>query len=338
MTDAPVLLTVVLNWRTPDMTLRAVEHALAAMDGIAGEIVVVDNDSGDGSFDKISDHVTAQGWDRVQVVQSGHNGGFGAGNNFGIRTGLSDGRKPDYVYILNSDAFPAPDAIRLLMNALQHDPALWAAGSYIHGQDGDPHQTLFRFPSVAGEFEGAIRLGPVSRLLKRSIMPLPVPDKDVRADWMAGASVLMRRDVLDEIGLFDESFFLYFEETDLFLRAARAGYRSVYVRDSHVMHIGSVSTGMKTWDRVPGYWLDSRLRYFVKNHGPAYAFAATAVHLAGGFLYWLRRRLEGKPVNTPEHYLRSLFTHHLSSALRALTGARATRRPARTKARTTNPE
>ncbi len=338
MKDAPVLLTVVLNWRTPDMTLRAVDHALTAMAGIAGEVVVVDNDSGDGSFQKMQDHVVAKGWDRVRVVQSGQNGGFGAGNNFGIRAGLSDGSSPDLVYILNSDAFPAPDAIRLLIDALRRDPALWAVGSYIHGEEGDPHQTLFRFPSIAGEFEGAIRFGPVSRLLKKRIVPLPVPDGDAQADWMAGASVLMRREVLDEIGLFDESFFLYFEETDLFLRAARAGYRSVYVRDSKVMHIGSVSTGMKKWTRVPGYWLDSRLHYFVKNHGPAYALAATSVHLLGGSLYWLRRQLGRKPVNTPTNFLRSLFIHDFKVALRTLTGARASRPPARTEAPTTTSE
>lgn len=321
----PRLLTVVLNYRTPDMTMRAVDHALRAMKDLNGEIVVVNNASGDGSFQKMTDHATAMGWtadNRVRVLQSGWNGGFGAGNNFGIRAGLSDGSKPDFVYILNSDAFPAPDAIQLLIQALRADPTLWCAGSYIHGEQNDPHQTLFRFPSIAGEFEGAIRFGPVTRLLRQKVVPLPVPKTDIRADWMAGASVLMRQSVLDEIGLFDETFFLYFEETDLFLRAARAGYGSIYVRKSKVMHIGSVSTGMKEWRRVPGYWFDSRLHYFVKNHGVAYAAAATAVHLIGGSLYWLRRRIERKPTGMAPHFLRTLLAHDLKSALRAMTGAR----------------
>lgn len=316
------ILTVILNYKTPDMTLRAVEHAIAAMEGLPGEITVVDNDSRDGSLDSIRSHVQAQGWDRVRVIASDRNGGFGAGNNVGIRAGLSDGSKPDYVYTLNSDAFPAPDAIRQLLSAVQADKTLWCAGSYIHGDDDQPHQTLFRFPSVASEFEGAIRFGPVTRLLKDRIVPLPVPDTNARGDWMAGASVLMRQDVLDEIGLFDETFFLYFEETDLFLRAKRAGYGSVYVRDSHVMHIGSVSTGMKEWARVPDYWYDSRLHYFVKNHGPGYAALATAVHLLGGSLYWLRRTIERKPMNMPKHFLRVLLTHDLKSVLRAKGGAR----------------
>jgi GT2 family glycosyltransferase len=316
------VLTVILNYKTPDMTIRALEHAVVAMDGLEGEISVVDNDSGDGSFEQISAHVQKQGWPHVRVIASDRNGGFGAGNNVGIRAGLSDGTKPDYVYALNSDAFPAPDAIRLLLEALKADPKLWAAGSFIHGEDDAPHQTLFRFPSIASEFEGAIRFGPVSRLLRDKIVPLPVPDTNASADWMAGASVLMRQVVLDKIGLFDETFFLYFEETDLFLRARRAGYGSVYVRDSHVMHIGSVSTGMKEWARVPDYWYDSRLHYFVKNHGVAYTALATAVHLLGGSLYWLRRSLERKPMNVPKHFLRILLAHDLKSALRALGGAR----------------
>ncbi|MBA84253.1 MAG: glycosyl transferase [Rhodobacteraceae bacterium] len=324
MTQAK-LLTVILNWRTPDMTLRAVKAALTAMEGIAGEIVVVDNDSGDGSFEKMQNHTQAHGWDqnnRVRILQSGHNGGFGAGNNVGMRAGLSDGTQPDFVYILNSDAFPAPDAIRRLIDALDKDEQLWCAGSYIHGEDGAPHQTLFRFPSVASEFEGAIRFGPVSRLLRRHIIALPVPQTNAQADWMAGASVLMRWNALREIGLFDETFFLYFEETDLFLRAHRKGYRSVYVRDSQVMHIGSVSTGMKEWARVPDYWFDSRLHYFAKNHGAAYAVAATCVHLLGGGLYWLRRQLDRKPTGMAPHFLRSLLAHDLKSILRASVGAR----------------
>jgi len=316
------VLTVILNYKTPEMTLRAVEYAIAAMEGLEGEITVVDNASGDGSFEKMRDHVAVRNWARVRVIASDRNGGFGSGNNVGIRAGLSDGTKPDYVYILNSDAFPAPDAIRLLLNALETDQSLWCAGSYIHGADDEPHQTLFRFPSIASEFEGAIRFGPVSRLLRKKIVPLPVPEGDVNADWMAGASVLMRQSVLDEIGLFDETFFLYFEETDLFLRAARAGYRSVYVRDSHVMHIGSVSTGMKEWARVPDYWYDSRLYYFRKNHGALYSALATVVHLLGGSFYWLRRSIERKPLNVPSHFLRVLLIHDLKAALRALVGVR----------------
>lgn len=315
----PRLLTVLLNYRTAAMTLQAAEAALRAMEGIAGELVIVDNDSGDGSFERLSEEAAARGWtggNRVRVIQSGRNGGFGAGNNAGIRAGLSDGTAPDYVYILNSDAFPAPDAIRLLLDALEADPKAGFAGSYIHGTDGQPHVTAFRFPSILSELEGAARLGPITRLLGDHTVPLGIPQATRRVDWLAGASLMMRRRVLDEIGLFDETFFLYFEETDLCRRAARAGWPTLYVRESHVAHVGSASTGMKKWERIPGFWLESRWHYFAKSHGRPYAAVATLAHLAGGTLWRLRRLVQGKPRIDPPHFLRDLLAHDLRALVR----------------------
>ncbi|MDQ2066226.1 glycosyltransferase family 2 protein [Xinfangfangia sp. CPCC 101601] len=309
------LLTIILNWRTAEMTLRAAEAALTALQGVEGALTIVDNDSGDGSFERLSAEVVARGWDKgpqaVRVLQSGRNGGFGAGNNHGIRAGMPDGSRPDYVYLLNSDAFPAPDAIRALLTHLQTHPATGFAGSYIHGPEGDPHRTAFRFPSILSEFEGQIRFGPVSKLLARHIVARPIPTETTRVDWLAGASLMMRQSVLDQIGLFDERFFLYFEETDLCRRAALAGYPTDYVVESRVMHIGSVSTGMKSWPRIPRFWLDSRLHYFTKNHGRAYAAGASLATLAGGALWRLRLLIQAKDRGDPPRYLRDLTAHHL---------------------------
>lgn len=301
------VLTVILNYKTADMTLLAVQAALREMAGIAGEVVVVDNDSQDGSYEQL----TAQVPPGVRVIQSGRNGGFGAGNNVGIRAGLADGSRPDYIYVLNSDAFPDAGAIRHLLETLEKISDAAFAGSYIHGDDGAPHLTTFRFPSIASEFEGAVRFGPISRLLANRAVPVPIPVTTTEVDWLAGASMLMRRSVLDQIGLFDEEFFLYFEETDLCLRAQRAGFKTIFVRQSEVTHIGSVSTGMKEWTRVPGYWFASRRHYFRKNHGAVYALAATLAHVAGGLLHKLRCGLSGKKPADPPHFLRTLVLHDL---------------------------
>lgn len=311
----PRLLTVILNWRTAEMTLQSAEAALRALDGIDGALVIVDNDSGDGSFETMTAEVATRGWDtgpqQVRVIQSGRNGGFGAGNNVGIRADLPGGVRPDFVYILNSDAFPEPGAIRALLNHLVAHPATGFAGSFIQGDDDAPHRTAFRFPSIAGEFEAHIRFGPVSRLLKNSIVAQPIPEITTRVDWLAGASLMMRMDVLDQIGLFDETFFLYFEETDLCRRAALAGWPTDYVRESVVVHIGSVSTGMGGWKRIPGFWLDSRWHYFKKNHGTAYALGATLAALAGGALWRARLLIQRKDRGDPPHYLRDMMAHHL---------------------------
>ena len=327
------LLTILLNWRSTAMTLQAAEAALRALEGIEGALVIVDNDSGDGSFEAMSRAVADRGWDKgaqqVRVLQSGRNGGFGAGNNFGIRAGLPDGSKPDYVYILNSDAFPAPDAIRALLDHLETHPGTGFAGSYLHGPDGAPHRTAFRFPSIAGELESAARFGPVSRLLRSSIVAQPMPKASCRVDWLAGASLMLRQSVLDRIGLFDEVFFLYFEETDLCHRAAKAGFPTDYVLESRVAHIGSASTGMKQWQRIPGFWLDSRLHYFTKTHGVGYAAAATLAHIAGGLLWRARLLVQRKDRGDPPHYLSDLTVHAVRRGLAAL--LRGGKAPTRTR-------
>lgn len=317
----PCVLTIILNYRTAEMTLRSAEAALAAMQGLTGKILIVDNDSQDGSFEALQNGVAQKGWptDRIEVIQSGHNGGFGAGNNTGIRLGFTgdlDCGVPDYFYILNSDAFPNATTISALLTHLQANPKTGFAGSHILNESGVSERAAFRFPTIAGEFEGSVRFGPVSRLLKNAIVPLPVLEETQPVDWIAGASLMMRAQTLKDIGLFDESFFLYFEETDLCLRAHRAGWTVDFVRESEIMHIGSVSTGMKTWDRIPQFWLDSRLHYFVQNHGVVYASLASFAHLFGGALAQLRRVLQRKSSDQPQYFLIDMASHGAKAVFR----------------------
>lgn len=309
---APSVHVVVLNWRTAGMTLEAARAALREIAGMAGGLTIVDNDSGDGSFEAMQ--AATQDWagaGRLAVVQSGWNGGFGAGNNHGIRQGLPDGQRPDLVYLLNSDAVPQPGAIRALVDHLARHPEAGIACSRLRGPDGDPHSTAFRFPSAAGEFESASRSGPVTRLLRNKVTSLPQPVTSCRVDWSAGASMMLRMDMLDRIGLFDEGFFLYFEETDLCRRAAAAGWQTHYVVESEVVHIGSASTGMKEWRRIPDYWYDSRRRYFEKHHGRLGALCATAATLGGEGLWRLRCLLQRRDSGTPKGHIARLTRHAL---------------------------
>jgi GT2 family glycosyltransferase len=311
--ELPRILVVLLNYRTAEMTARAADCAVAAMAELPAEMVIVDNDSGDGSFEALEAHVAARGWSGVRVLQSGWNGGFGAGNNVGLRAGLSCGAMPEYCYLLNSDAFVAPDAIGALYRFLEAHPAAGLAGSHIHGENGDPHVTAFRFPSWLSELESAARTGPVSRLLAARRVPIePLPEAPAEVDWLAGASLMIRRSVLETIGLFDERFFLYFEETDLCRRARAAGWPCWYVPESRVAHVGGASTGTRSWRRVPGYWLDSRFYYFARHHGRPYAALATAAHLLGGWIWRARRLVQpGLPRIDPDSFLRDLLRHDL---------------------------
>jgi hypothetical protein len=293
------------------MTLEAVAAADRALARIpSARIDVVDNDSGDGSVEALREGIARAGHARVQLLASPANGGFGAGNNFAIRRALASDDPPDFVYILNSDAFPAEDAIETLLAFLEARAEVGLAGSFIHGTDGVPHETAFRFPSLWSELETGLGLGVVSRLLADKRVPIvPRPTQSRQVDWLAGASVMIRRAVLEDVGLFDETFFLYFEETDLCRRAYLAGWPTWYVVESKVAHVGSASTGMKKWSRIPRYWLDSRAHYFRKNHGEAYLAASNLAFAAANATFRVRRRLQGKPDPHPPGFYGDFVKH-----------------------------
>ena len=103
--------------------------------------------------------------------------------NVGIRRGVAAGDPPDYVYLLNSDAFPEPGSVRLLVDFLDTHPTAGIAGSYIHGPDGTPHETAFRFPSWQSEIESTLGIGVVTRyLLQKWVVALPFPTQAQQVD------------------------------------------------------------------------------------------------------------------------------------------------------------
>ncbi len=309
------ILVSIVNYKTADMTFQAVQAALRELEPFreAGfHVVVVDNDSQDGSLEQLQTRVREEHLsDVVTVLASPKNGGFGYGNNVAVRGALDGATPPDFVYLLNSDAFPDAGAIATLVDYLEAHPAVGIAGSYIHGPDGEPHRTAFRFPSIASEFEDSVRLGIVTKLLQRRMIHFPIPQSPERVDWLAGASMMIRRSVLQDVGLFDETFFLYFEETDLCRRALLRGWPTVYVPQSSVTHIGGATTQTKDMSRpVPTYWFDSRSYYLRKSHGRMYLHAANAARLAGSAFWEVRRRIQRKSnADDPPHYLRDFFRH-----------------------------
>lgn len=312
----PKVLTVILNYRTPDLAVKAAEGALREMADLGGEIAIVDNDSQDGSLEHLRAAAEERGWaegGRIHVYSAGRNGGFGSGNNFAIRAGLTSGEKPDYVYLLNPDAVPEPGAIRALVDFFEAHPKVGVAGSLILTPDREPAYGAFRFPNIVREFEDAARTVALSKLLERGRDPSPVALERREVDWVSGSSVMFRQSMLDEVGLFDETYFLYFEETDLCLRCKRAGWEIWTLPESRVVHIGGVATGMARWDRVPRYWFDSRYYYFRKNYGLPYTVAVTLALLAGEGVWKLRRLVNPKAVRyrNTTRFGRDLFRHHL---------------------------
>lgn len=316
------VLSCLLNWKTPDMTLQALDtllpevRALNARTGVHARVCIVDNDSGDGSLEKLFEGVRTRGCDDVvEVLASGKNGGYGYGNNVALRRGLNDPNPYDYYYLLNSDAFIEGNALQTLVDYMEQHPDAGMAGGYIHGTDGVPHPGAFHYPTIWSEIEGSVRFGPLSRLLKDRVVPQPVPERTVDdVEWVPGASMVMRRSALEQVGLFDETFFLYYEETDLCHRTRKAGWKIAFVREASVAHIVGASTGVKNLKRrTPKYMLDSRRHYFLKHHGRAYLWAANVAYAAGLASFRVRLRLQSKPEQDFEGALPDFVRHCLQN-------------------------
>ena len=301
---------VTVNYKTAPLTIRSVQHSLADLGDIEGRVLVVDNDSGDDSLSVLRAAVREHGWgDRVEILDAGRNGGFGAGNNFAMRHALASDDPPELFYLVNPDATVDPGSIPALVRFMDERPEVGIVGTRIIDGDGEVHASGFRFPSAFSELERGFRLGIVSRVLRPYSVWQDSPTATSPVDWVSGASCVLRRRMLDEIGLFDESFFLYFEETDLCRRAADAGWERWYVAEAQVQHLEGAATGIKERKRIPGFWLDSRRLYFEKAFGRIGRVVADAAWASSHASWRLRRRLLGRPDDDPPHALRDFLRH-----------------------------
>lgn len=303
--QANTLLVVVLNYRTADLTIDCLHSLSDEIKAIPGSYVVVtDNASGDGSVEKIASAIDKNQWRQwVELMPLERNGGFAFGNNAAIRLVLESTSSCPYVLLLNPDTVIRPGAIKSLLAFMEKQPGVGIAGSRLEDLDETAQQSAFRFPNVVGELDFGLRLGLASKLLSRWAIVPEISDHPHQTDWVAGASMIIRREVFEAIGLLDESYFMYFEEVDFCLRARRAGWPCWYVPQSHVVHFVGQSSGVtdskRPPKRLPTYWFDSRRRYFLKNHGWLYAALADAAWLTGFTLWRWRRVIQRKPDTDP---------------------------------------
>lgn len=307
------VLIVIVNYRTASLVadcLRSLESELA--DVTDARVTVVDNGSADGSAEAIARTISENDYGAwVELLALPDNRGFAAGNNAAIRSAMRDGARPEFVYLLNPDTVVRPGAVRELVTFMRAHPRCGIAGSRNENPDATPRETAFRFPTALGELESEAALGAMSRLLARKKIALPISGSPHRADWVCGAAMMIRYAVLDQIGLMDERFFLYYEETDLAFRAARAGFECWYVPASRIIHFcGQASgiTGSEAYKkRVPDYWYASRRYYFEKHYGPAYLALADAAWLSGSISRRCRRALLQQPSQDPPQQLQDFL-------------------------------
>jgi len=277
------------------------------------QVVVVDNASGDAA--DILDAVKVNHWaDWVAVLTSPRNGGFGYGNNFGVQYALQH-YKVDYFHFLNPDTLLRDSALFELVNFLNLHPTVGIAGSSFELPDGTLWPYAFRFPTLFSELSEGIQLHFVDKILNRWIVAKDMNQTQQEIDWVMGASMLMRSSVVQQLRGFDESFFLYFEETDLCLRAKKLGIETWYVPASRVMHNSGQSTKVTLLNggpkRLPDYWFESRRRYFLVNHGVPYTIAADIVSILAnsvGYLKtWIKIKLTGKTDKRAPNYIVDIF-------------------------------
>ncbi len=274
-------------------------------------VVVVDNASGD--LPQIGQAVERNGWSSwVTLVLAPENGGFSYGNNLGIRRAYEQGR-PNYIHLLNPDTQVRPRAIAALAEFLESHPDVGIAGSSFETEDGQDWPFAFRFPTLFSEVEHGMQLGLVTRCLSRWAVAKAMNFTARPTDWISGASMMIRPAVLAAVGCLDENFFLYFEETEFCHRARRAGFTTWYVPESRVMHMIGKSTKVEEktrfLQRLPGYWFDSRRRYYAMTHSMGAAVLIDVVATIASLAGLLKRKLQRRP-STP-HYIRDLLAHSI---------------------------
>ncbi|HXE52498.1 MAG TPA: glycosyltransferase family 2 protein [Tepidisphaeraceae bacterium] len=311
------LLIIIVNYRTSDLVidcLRSLRDEIGTVPPF--KVIVVENASDDDSARRIADAIASNEWQSwAELLPLGTNGGFAAGNNAAIRAALAGPDVPDFFLLLNPDTVVRPGAVRALVDFMDRRPDAGIVGSRLENLDGTPQISAFRFPSVLGELEAGIRIGLISRVLARWTVSPPIPSVECKTDWVAGASMMIRHQVFETIGLLDERYFMYFEEVDFCRRASRAGWPCWYVPQSRVVHLVGQSSGVtnaaQSRRRRPRYWFEARRLFFLRHYGPFRTLLADLFWAAGYAVWRVRRAVFRRPDNDPERLLSDFVGYNL---------------------------
>jgi N-acetylglucosaminyl-diphospho-decaprenol L-rhamnosyltransferase len=234
------------------------------------EIIVVDSASNDGSVEMVQ-----QAFPRVKLIASDENLGYAAGNNIGAAQ--ASGR---YLLILNPDTQIIGDAPTQMLDYLDSHPQVGAVGPQLRYADGSPQSSRRRFPTLVTAFCESTLLHqwfPNNPSAQRYHMTDQSTDQTQPVDWVVGAAFMIRRTVWDQVGPFDEAYFMYFEELDWCRRCRQEGWEILYLPTAVVMHHEGKSSEQVVAERTIRFQR-SKIRYFAKYHGGA------AAALLRGFL------------------------------------------------------
>jgi len=263
--QAPTLSVVVVTYNVKPLLRSCLDAVCASATPFTFETVVVDTGR-DGSAQMVRER-----YPEVQVIEAPENPGFAAANNLGLRRAL--GR---YCLLLNPDTIVPPDALATAVGAMEAEPEVGVLGAKLVRGDGSldlacrrsfptPRTALYHFLRLPKRFPRSERFGQYNLTYRD-------PDGEYDVDSVAGAFMLLRREVLDRIGLLDESFWMYGEDLDLCWRAKRAGWRTRYYPRVRVLHLKGQSS--KTRSLKCTYEFFRAMHLFYRKH---YAAGAPAL-------------------------------------------------------------
>lgn len=233
---------------------------------ISFEIVVVDNNSQDGTVEMLRDE-----FPRVHLITNSNNAGFARPSNQAIKASCGD-----YLLLLNNDTIILPDALDRLVTFMQAHPDVGICGPKVLNRDGTLQKQCRRSFATPWDlfcyFSGLATLFPHSALFARYLMTYVDPDIIHKADAISGSCMLIRREVINRIGLLDERFFAYQEDADYCFRAKQAGWSTYYVPEASIIHYASqggsrVAPYRSIYEWHRSYWL-----YYRKNLASRYFF------------------------------------------------------------------
>jgi GT2 family glycosyltransferase len=261
--NIPDVSVVIVSFNTRDL-LRECLHTVFDQEGVRLEVLVVDNNSKDGSPQMAGSEFPA-----AKLVASTTNLGFAGANNAAFPQ--ATGR---YIVLLNSDAFLPAGCLRQAVALMDASPEVGLAGAMLIGRDGAIQPSARLFPSLLNDtlcLTGLAARFPKSQLFGRADRTWADPHRSAYTDWVPGAFSILRRDVLEQVGYFDDRFFLYYEEVDLCRRIKAAGYEIGYWPALRVVHIGgessrTISQVSSSGSQLTLWRMRSALLYYRKHH------------------------------------------------------------------------
>jgi GT2 family glycosyltransferase len=221
---------IIVSFNTKEFTTNCIESIFCQTRDISFEVILVDNASTDGTADFFRND------DRITLICSDQNLGFGRGNNLGLEKATGD-----YIFFLNSDTILLNNALKLLFDFMQSDNRarqLGVLGCLLQNGDGQPSLSYNDFPSPASEY--AYLVGKLKKTLFDKNIRCHPEDSNIdffHVNFVTGAAMFIPAKMLRKVGAFDPQFFLYYEETDLQKRIADAGYKRAVIRGPRIIHL-----------------------------------------------------------------------------------------------------